>query len=92
MRVECSPLKDATLLQHLNSPLEDATLLQHLDAIGVGGECAQEQEVVLAERVQQPVALETAVRLQPRRGREPLNHILHQLLQIALAILWGPET
>lgn len=57
----------------------------------LGRQRAQKEEVVLAERVEEAVALETTLRLGPRCGGEPQNHVLHQVLQIGLPVLRREE-
>ncbi|TNN86469.1 hypothetical protein EYF80_003239 [Liparis tanakae] len=57
------------------------------DSLRVCRESPQEEEVVLAEGGEQAVALQTALRLQPRGRGEPRHHVLHQVLQVTLAIL-----
>ena len=65
-------------------PLKQATLLQQLDAVRVGRERPQEEEVVLAQGGDEAVALQAPLGLLPRGQRQPGHHVLHQLLQVAL--------
>lgn len=53
------------------SPLKQATFLQQFDSLWVCRECPQEEEVVLAESGEQAIALQTALRLQPRGRGKP---------------------